>query len=78
MLGKVRKDELPELEKGIDEGWRMIPAKLQSPKDVPTWQTRHTRNSPKWSRTIPARPGKYWPAAMGRPAWALQWQPAKH
>ena len=78
MLGRIRKDELPELEKGVDEGWRLVPReKVQSPKDVRDLATQSHKLFVKVAKDHAGTP---WEVLARRAAGAslgLQWQPAK-
>jgi hypothetical protein len=78
MLGRIRKDELPELEKGVDEGWRLTPReKLQSPKDV-----RDIANlaHKAFAKLVKDHAGTPWEVLARRESatsLGLQWQPSK-
>jgi len=78
MLGKIRKDELPELEKGIhQEGWRLAAReKMQGPKDV-----RDLANEAHkiWAQVAKEHAGTPW-EVLARRAQAtslgLEWRPS--
>ena len=70
MLARIRKDELPDLEKGVDKGWRLFRARsCRAPKMCATWLCSHTRASSSWPKITPARRGKCSPAGPPASAW---------
>jgi hypothetical protein len=78
MLGRIRKDELPELEKGVDEGWRLIPReKLQSPKDVRDLANQSHKGFVKLAKDHAGTPWEVLARRAASVSLGLQWQPAK-
>jgi hypothetical protein len=78
MLGRIRKDELPELDKGVDEGWRLIPReKLQSPKDVRDLATQAHKIFAKVAKDHAGTPWEVLARRAASASLGLQWQPAK-
>jgi hypothetical protein len=78
MLGRIRKDELPELEKGVDEGWRLTPReKLQSPKDVRDLATQAHKLFAKVAKDHAGTPWEVLARREAATSLGLQWQPAK-
>ena len=78
MLGRIRKDELPELEKGVDEGWRLTPReKLQSPKDVRDLANSAHKAFAKLAKDHAGTPWEVLARREAATSLGLQWQPAK-
>jgi Caspase domain len=78
MLGRIRKDELPELEKGVDEGWRLTPReKLQSPKDVRDLATLAHKEFAKLAKEHAGTPWEVLARREAATSLGLQWQPSK-
>ena len=78
MLGRIRKDELPELEKGVDEGWRLTPReKLQSPKDVRDLATKAQKEFAKLAKEHAGTPWEVLARREAATSLGLQWQPSK-
>ena len=78
MLGRIRKDELPELEKGVDEGWRLTPReKLQSPKDVRDLANLAHKEFAKLAKEHAGTPWEILARRETATSLGLQWQPAK-
>jgi hypothetical protein len=78
MLGRIRKDELPELEKGVDEGWRLTPReKVQSPKDVRDLAALAHKTFAKVAKDHAGTPWEVLARREAATSLGLQWQPAK-
>ncbi len=78
MLARIRKDELPELEKGVDEGWRLVPReKLQSPKDVRDLAVQSHKGFTKLAKDHAGTPWEVLARRSASVSLGLQWQPAK-
>jgi hypothetical protein len=78
MLGRIRKDELPDLEKGVDEGWRLTPReKLQSPKDVRDLAILAHKTFAKLAKDHAGTPWEVLARREAATSLGLQWQPSK-
>ena len=78
MLGKIRKDELPELEKGIhQEGWRLAAReKMQGPKDARDLASEAHKI---WAQVAKEHAGTPWEVLARRAQAAslgLEWRPS--
>ena len=77
MLGKIRKDELPELQFGVETGWRLVASeKLQSGKEV---RKMAAESKKLFAKLVKEHPGTPWQVLANRERWTalgLQWQPS--
>jgi hypothetical protein len=76
MLGKIRKDELPELRPGVQTGWRLAACeKMQSGKDV---RDMAAEAKQLFAKLIKEHPGTPWEILAKREkqtTLGLEWQP---
>jgi len=77
MLGKIRKDELPELRPSVQTGWRLASRdKMQSGKDI---KDMATESKKLFAKLIKDHPGTPWEILAKREsltALGLDWQPS--
>ncbi|HLJ93069.1 MAG TPA: hypothetical protein VKU02_07740 [Gemmataceae bacterium] len=77
MLGKIRKDELPELQPKVHTGWRLASSeKLQSGKEV---KDLAAESKKQYAKVIHDYPGTPWEVLAKREqltALGLEWQPS--
>jgi len=77
MLGKIRKDERPELQPNVHTGWRLVSSeKMQSSKDV---KDLAAESKKLFAKIIREHPGTPWEILAKREqgrALGLEWQPS--
>jgi hypothetical protein len=77
MLGKIRKDELPELRPGVATGWRLVPReKMQTGKE---FRDMAAESKKLFAKLIKDHPGTPWEILAKCEKWTalgLEWQPS--
>jgi hypothetical protein len=77
MLGKIRKDELPELQPKVHTGWRLVASeKMQSSKEVKDLAAESKKLFAKIIREHPGTPWEILAKREQRTALGLEWQPS--
>jgi hypothetical protein len=77
MLGKIRKDELPELQPKVHTGWRLASCeKMQSGKDVKEMAAESRKLFAKIIRDHPGSPWEFLAKREQLTALGLEWQPS--
>lgn len=78
MLGKIRKDELPELQPRLHTGWRLASReKMQSGKDVKEMAAEARKLFAKVIQEHPGTPWEVLAKREGLTALGLEWQPSR-